>query len=218
MEEFIKYFTIAHVVAGSLALIIGPLSLLTKRQIHLHKPLGSVYFYAMSFIFISGLFLSVYHKHMFLFFISFFTYYAVCTAYRAIKIKNGTRQKIDWIIDIIAGFTHFGLLLFALYVAIKTSIGNAVVPLVFGSAGVIFVYNNVTAALKTPKPSLAWLKSHVGNMLGSYIGAITAFTVNQAWKWEVPEVVAWLGPSLIVVPVIIVELRKIGTKTSYSKT
>ena len=57
-----------------------------------------------------------------------------------------------------------------------------------------------------------WLKKHIGNMCGSYIGAITAFVVNQSEHIPVNPVFLWLGPTVILVPVIIVELKKIKSQ------
>ncbi len=49
-------------------------------------------------------------------------------------------------------------------------------------------------------------------MLGSYIGAITAFVVNQAEHIPLPQIVLWLGPAAILVPIIVVELKKVKTQ------
>jgi hypothetical protein len=57
-----------------------------------------------------------------------------------------------------------------------------------------------------------WLKKHIGNMCGSYIGAITAFVVNQAEHIPLPQVVLWLGPTAIIVPIIVMELKKVKSK------
>jgi len=45
-------------------------------------------------------------------------------------------------------------------------------------------------------------------MCGSYIGAITAFVVNQSQHIPLPQVVLWLGPTAIIVPIIVMELKK----------
>jgi hypothetical protein len=54
-----------------------------------------------------------------------------------------------------------------------------------------------------------WLLAHIGGMLGSYIGAFTAFFVNNNARWiHLPEIIAWLGPTVFITPLIIFELRK----------
>jgi hypothetical protein len=46
-------------------------------------------------------------------------------------------------------------------------------------------------------------------MCGSYIGAITAFVVNQSEHIPLPEIALWLGPTAIITPIIIMELKKV---------
>ncbi len=49
-------------------------------------------------------------------------------------------------------------------------------------------------------------------MLGSYIGAIAAFLVNQMEHIPLPPVIIWLGPAAIIVPIIFMELKKVKTQ------
>jgi hypothetical protein len=59
---------------------------------------------------------------------------------------------------------------------------------------------------------------HLGGMLGSYIGAFTAFLVINNSRWiHAPEIVAWLGPTIVLVPLIIYELNKRNSKKSIAK-
>jgi uncharacterized membrane protein len=196
-----------HVAAGFIALISGIGAMWLKHNTPVHRIFGKVYFRSMTLIFLSALPLSVLHEKWFLLFINFFTFYSVCIAYRSIIIKTGNRKVLDWIIDGIAGLTNFGLLTYGVFIAISKGLQNAVIPLVFGIAGVYFVANTIYNYHFKTKKKLDWLRTHIGNMMGSYIGAVTAFTVNQAWKWDVPAVVAWFGPSILIVPLIIREIR-----------
>jgi hypothetical protein len=59
---------------------------------------------------------------------------------------------------------------------------------------------------------------HLGGMLGSYIGAFTAFLVNNNNRWiHAPQIIAWLGPTIVLVPLIIYELNKRKSKKSIVK-
>jgi hypothetical protein len=49
-------------------------------------------------------------------------------------------------------------------------------------------------------------------MCGSYIGAITAFVVNQSDHIPLSPIILWLGPTLIITPIIVFELKKIKTQ------
>lgn len=210
MEQFIKISLLIHVLAGTGALIFGGLAIYLKKNTPNHKPMGRYYFYCMIVIFITGTYLSIYRSNLFLFFISFFTFYACIIGYRAIRLKSNPPEKLDKAIDIIAFVTNLGLLSFAMYVIVKFQNLDGLVPLVFGGIGMLLVRSNYRKYTnQLGFKSNEWLRRHIGNMMGSYIGAITAFTVNQAWKLDIPNVVAWLGPTIILTPIIILELRKL---------
>ncbi len=216
MEKVFTVTIIIHVLAGIGALIFGALAIILKKNTPKHKPVGRFYFYCMTTIFVTGVFLSVCKGLLFLFFIAIFTYYSTIIAYRALRLKNlHNGQKpalIDWIVEVIAGATFIGLIIFAVYYYIQHKDVNALIPLTFGTFGLWGVIKNTQRLLSKPKETLYWLKMHIGNMLGSYIGAITAFVVNQAEHIPLPQIVLWLGPAAILVPIIVVELKKVKTQ------
>lgn len=53
----------------------------------------------------------------------------------------------------------------------------------------------------------AWLKQHIGMMMGSFIATITAFLVVNI-NWIYPEWIVWLSPTIILVPVMMFWTRK----------
>jgi uncharacterized membrane protein len=216
MKTVFTLTIIIHVLAGTGALISGALAIILKSNTPRHKPIGRIYFWCMTIIFVTGTFLSASKGMLFLFFISIFTYYATIIAYRALRLKNlhnGQKPaKLDWFIEIVAALTFIGLVIFAVYCYVVYHASDAIIPLTFGLIGVFGVYRNVRRFIKGPKETLYWLKIHVGNMCGSYIGAITAFVVNQSEHIPVNPILLWLGPTFILVPVIMVELRKIKSK------
>ncbi len=213
MEKLITLLLIIHVIAGTGALISGALAIILKRNTPKHKPVGKIYFWCMTAVFITAIIVSIAHKNQFLFLIGIFTYYATITAYRALKLKNlhqGQKpHAVDWTTEIIAGITFLGMILFALIVYFKSKNTEAIIPLVFGFMGTLGVYRNCKKFINGQTETMYWLKKHIGNMCGSYIGAITAFVVNQSEHIPVNSVILWLGPTVIITPIIIFELKKI---------
>jgi uncharacterized membrane protein len=216
MEKTFTVAIIIHVIAGIGALIFGALAIILKKNTPKHKPVGRIYFYCMTIIFVTGVFLSVFKGLLFLFFIAIFTYYATIIAYRALRLKNlhnGQKPaKIDWIVEGVAAVTFVGLIIFAIFYYIQNRDMNSLIPLTFGTIGLRGVIKNIGRLLSIPKETLHWLKMHIGNMLGSYIGAITAFVVNQSEHIPLPPIILWLGPTAILVPIIIVELKKVKSE------
>ncbi len=148
METFIRISTIIHVISGSLALLFGVLAIMLKKNTPKHKPVGKVYFWSMTVIFVTGVYLSVFKNNIFLFLIAFFTYYSVCIAYRALKLKqlNITQKPtmLDWFIEIAAGISFCGMILIACISFYKNQNFGAIIPFVFGSFGLWGVSRNVS--------------------------------------------------------------------------
>lgn len=216
MGTLIKGMLIIHVIFATIALLSGALAIVLKSNMPKHKPVGRIYFWSMTVVFITATVISLVRHLQFLFLIGVFTYYATLIAYRALKLKELHRgQKphaIDWLIEAIAGLTFLCMVIFAILVYRQSGNAEAIIPLVFGMLGVWGVYRNVSAFIKGPTESLYWLKKHIGNMCGSYIGAITAFTVNQSSHIPLHPIILWLGPTLIITPIIVFELKKVKSQ------
>jgi uncharacterized membrane protein len=209
MLLFIK---IIHIVAGTLALLSGLLAIVFRNRVKIHKPIGKIYFWCMSIIFFSAIYMAFVKTNVFLFCVAFFTYYACLTAYRALRLKKlHLDQKptyFDWAIEIFFGGMHIAFVLFAIVQLIKGQTTLALVSLVFGLFGIQGNLNTIKRFRKKLVFKNYWLLAHIGGMLGSYIGAITAFTVNNSAHIPLPQIVLWLGPTAFLVPFIIYELRK----------
>ncbi len=205
-----------HVIAGIGALLSGALAILLRKNTPKHKPVGRIYFWCMTVIFVTGIFLSLAKELPFFFFIAIFTYYSALIAYRALRLKNlHNTQKpapVDWLIQIVAGLVFLVMFIISLFNLTKPSNDAAIVALVFCSLGLVGVFRNSRRFIKGPTETNYWLKMHIGNMLGSYIGAITAFLVNQSDHIPVNPLLLWLGPTVIILPIIFMELKKVKSK------
>jgi uncharacterized membrane protein len=216
MEKVILVSIIIHVSAGIGALVSGALAILLRKNTPKHKPVGRFYFWCMTVIFITGIFLSLAKQLVFFFFIAIFTYYATLIAYRALRLKNlHTTQKpllVDWLIQAVAGGIFLCMVIIACFNLKNASNEEAIIALFFSSLGLLGVYGNVKRFIKGPKETNYWLKTHIGNMLGSYIGAITAFLVNQSEHIPVNPIILWLGPTIILVPISFIEIKKVKSE------
>jgi len=213
MEKIISMMLFIHVVAATGALISGALAIILKKNTPKHKPVGKFYFWCMTVVFITATFISIVKQLQFLFLIGIFTYYSTIIAYRALKLKNlHNGQKphmIDWLIEGIAGISFLGMVAFAVILYYQSKSSQAIIPFVFGVVGTYGVYRNSMKFINGQTETMYWLKKHIGNMCGSYIGAITAFVVNQSEHIPLPQVILWLGPTAIIVPIIVMELKKV---------
>ncbi|MDZ4664763.1 MAG: DUF2306 domain-containing protein [Bacteroidota bacterium] len=211
METLFRITLITHIVAGSVALLAGLFAILFRNKIKWHRPCGSVYFWSMNIIFVSATFMSIYHTNIFLLCISFFTYYSALTAYRSLSLKklhlDQDPAKIDWAIELFFGTIHVAFVTYAAYMLLNGHQALGTISMVFGLIGLNV--NRVTLKRLRKKVDYKnyWLLAHIGGMLGSYIGALTAFLVNNGQYIQVPGIVLWLGPTVIFVPLIFYEIN-----------
>lgn len=214
MESFLKYLVIIHVVAGACALLFGLLAFLLRTNTPRHRPMGKIYFWCMTVVFVTAIILSLLKTLVFFFFIAVFTYYSVAIAYRAIKFGHKKHlQKpgwIDWFIQIMAGLVFLGAFV---YGGLLNRTGGSIIVIVFSSFGLMAVIRNTYLHFKGTRTVNDWLLMHIGHMMGSYVGAVTAFLVNQTDHIPVHPLFLWFGPSVVLIPLLVIEFRKARTKT-----
>ncbi len=211
MNTIYQSLKLLHIAAGSLALLFGLTAILLRNNTKKHRPIGKIYFWSMTVIFLTAMFMATYKFNLFLFFINIFTFHAAFTAYRSLKLKKlheGQKPEYqDWLMDALNATANVGLLIYGVYYALHYSIEGGIIPMVFGSIGLRNSWVNIRRLRGVIRHKNYWLLAHIGGMLGSYIGAITAFLVNNNQKLGIPDMVAWLGPAVFIVPFIIREVR-----------
>lgn len=217
-----KIILIIHIIAGSLALLSGLFAIIFRNKVKIHKPIGKIYFWAMTVIFVSAIYMSIVHTNVFLFCVAFFTYYSCLTAYRSLKLKklhlDQRPTKFDWAIEIFFGFMHIAFVIVGGLLFIKGNIAFGIISSVFGILGIRGNYATWQRFKKNLVYRNYWLLAHIGGMMGSYIGAITAFVVNNSAIIPAPPIVLWLGPAAFIVPLIIFEVKKHEKKAGKFQT
>ncbi len=213
MSTFISVSLLIHVSVGCIALLSGLGAILLRNKVKIHKKFGIVYFYAMTAVFITATYLSVLGGNIFLFCVSFFTYYSTLTAYRALKLKklhlDQKPTNLDWAIEAFFGFMHVCFVVFAVYIFVKGNVAFGIISAVFGVLGLRGNQTNIKRLRGNLVYRNYWLLAHIGGMLGSYIGAFTAFFVNNNNRFfHLPQPLAWLGPAVFIAPLIFYEVSK----------
>ena len=199
MDLLVKILIIIHASFGGLALFVGIIVLSAKKGLKVHRASGLIFFYSMMIAAFTALFISCMPKHEnpFLFAIGIFSIYFILIGKRAIRYKvPNASSKIDQLISTLMIFVC-SLMIF-LPILLLTQIN--IILFVFGSIGVIFSFRNLQLFKDPKKLNEKWLKLHLGNSIGGYITAATAFVVvNQFlpsfYGWFVPGI---LGGYLIV--------------------
>jgi len=204
-------FRIGHIAGGSLALVSGSISLLSRKGGKSHVSIGKVFYYAMAMVFITALFLSLYKDIVFLLMISFFSFYQVFYGYRSVRLKQD--KTIYWL-DILAagisGLFNLWLLVYGVYLLINGNwFGTAAI--IFGLIGAQLVYSNIRKIYKEPESEFHWLYAHIAGMSGGFIAALTAFLVVNV-QYEQFAIITWLLPTVVGVPFLLKTIRKYRRK------
>jgi uncharacterized membrane protein len=194
-----------HAGFGGLALLFGSLAIVFKKGSEKHKASGKYFFYSMIISAVIALIIACFpgHHSSFLFSIGLFSLYFLITGYRALRFK----KKINRVtIDIIGNL--FMLLIAICMVFIPVIMHGVVniVLLVFGFFGILATLNTVRLLRKKETLKERWLRMHLGNMMGGYIAAVSAFAVvNQIF----PGIYNWFIPGIIGGVYIYYWMRKV---------
>lgn len=205
MEVLIKGITLSHVLAGIISLVVAPLALIVTKGGTAHRNAGKVFFWAMTWIFISAVFLSIHKWIPFLLMIAVFSYYSVIVGYRNIyqkKLKIGkTVVWYDWLALIISGLFNVGFICWGVYLVAMDQLGHfGYLSVGFGMGGLLVVMGQLKSLISPAQDKHKWLYSHIGNMTGGFIAAVTAFS-TQVMTF-LPGALQWIWPSIVGVPII----------------
>lgn len=206
-----------HVAAGVLSLIVAPIAMVVRKGGTAHRASGRIFFWAMTWIFLSALVLATYRFNLFLLMISVFSYYNVVIGYRSVYQKQLHLRKgvkwYDWTTSVVAlGFNVVFVVLGIMGVADKSGGFASYLALVFGGGGISLAIRTLNRFVRPSTDKHSWLYSHVGYMIGGFIASLTAFSANVIHF--LPGMWQWLWPSVVLVPVIIYVNRYYRRKIS----
>lgn len=206
-----QIFTIAlilHITAGTLALLAGPFAMYYQDAGKIHRNAGKIFFWSMMMVSLSGFILSSIKSNLFLLMISVFAFYLTFTGNRVLhmkKLHRGTKPAVyDWAILIICSLFGIGLMAFGINGMRTNSFG--IVAVVFGFILFMRTRSDYKRFTRDNGDRKTWLYVHIGNMIGAYIAAFTAFLVQNVHTE--PAFIAWLAPTLVLVPLIYFTIRK----------
>ncbi len=214
MEETIKVLIYIHAFFGGIGLITGIGSIAVKKGGLNHKRLGKIFSYSMVISSLISLLVARMpnHENLFLFLIGIFTIYMVLVGNRALTLKNKTKNKADIIDKTISGIMLIASLFMIVIgvLGIIQKIDNSILYLFFGGFGIFMTLKDFETYKNFTKNKNAWLKSHLGRMIGALIASLTAFMVAGL---NIGTLMMWILPTILGTIYIIYWNRKLKTKT-----
>lgn len=203
---WMKGLLAVHIAAGFTAFVLAPVALATAKGGKAHRRFGLIYLWAMGVVAGTALPMALYRPVLFLALVAVFSFYSAFSGWRVVKLKSlargGSAEAVDWIA---AAITFLSSLALALLGGLRPAAvqGMGTVSIVFGILGMRLAYSQMSKFVRKPKEKMFWWYDHLGNMIGSYIAAWTAFSVTtlvrvfpSAGMWM------WLWPTIVGVPAI----------------
>jgi uncharacterized membrane protein len=209
MEQLFSILLVIHIAAGSIGLFTGTMNIIRKKGDILHKNVGRFFFFGMLINGFAGLIMSLIHTNYFLLIIAVFSIYMVSTGQRYLSLKKLNKgqkpQAIDWILSVVMLLFGIGFVLFGGYLIFNKNYFGTVL-LVFGVISILMALQDFKNYQGKIEIKNFWLLVHIQRMIGAYIAATTAFLVVN--NTILPGVLAWLLPTIILVPLIFKWTRK----------
>jgi hypothetical protein len=207
-----------HILAGFMAFFIAPVPLLTAKGGQTHRRWGKIYFWAMAVVAATAMVLALWRPILFLAFIAVFSFYFAFRGYRVLSRKRPLQgegpRAIDWAAAVLALLGSVALIVLGIVRPSPVWVQLSVVAIVFGVIGVAIAASDLWKFIHPPADQNFWWYAHMGGMIGSYIAAVSAFSVVNFHF--LPPAVRWLWPSAIGVPGIFIWVgyyqRRFGVK------
>jgi hypothetical protein len=196
-----------HIAAGASSFLLAPVALGTAKGGKQHKRWGMVYLWSMGVVAATALPMALYRPVLFLALVAVFSFYLAFSGYRVTRLKElargGSAAPIDWIAAVIcfaasACLAGFG----AFRPAWVQRMG--IVAIVFGFIGMRAAALEMWKFVRKPAEKMFWWYTHLGNMIGSYIAAWTAFSVTTLPRIFGNHMWLWLWPTVVGVPAIVI--------------
>jgi hypothetical protein len=202
---WMRVFLGVHIAAGASSFMLAPVALATAKGGKRHKRWGMVYLWSMGVVAATALPMALYRPVLLLALVAVFSFYLAFSGYRVTRLKElargGSAAPIDWIAAVIcfaasACLAGFG----AFRPAWVQRMG--VVAIVFGFIGMWAAALEMWKFVRKPAEKMFWWYTHLGNMIGSYIAAWTAFSVVTLPRMFGNHMWLWLWPTAVGVPAI----------------
>ncbi len=204
-----------HIAAGTVALATFLVPMVTAKGGKVHRRIGWVFVVAMAALFFTGAPASIYRlatetrpgvraSASFLLFVTLLSGASTWKGIRVLRFKNSGRNTaaIDLGISVLLGlggaFTLYQGLMF-----------KSVILMFFGPLGIVGAVGDLRYWLNPAKPKMHWFFEHMGGMIGSSIAALTAFAAlgSRSLGFGSFGVAAWIGPTLVFLPISILMAR-----------
>jgi uncharacterized membrane protein len=202
---WVKVLLGIHISAGVMAFVLAPVALATAKGGKQHKRWGKVYLWSMGMVAATAVPMAFYFPVRFLALVAVFSFYFAFSAYRVLRLKElargGSASPMDWTAAVVT-FSTSSLLAWLSWFRPASIEVLPVVGMIFGFIGMSAAAGQLVSFVRKPKEKMFWWYTHLGNMIGSYIAAWSAFSVVTLTRVIGNHWYVWLWPTMVGVPAI----------------
>jgi uncharacterized membrane protein len=217
---WMKALLAVHIACGFGSFLLAPVALATAKGGKQHRRWGMVYLWAMGGVAVTALPMALYRPVLFLAMVAVFSFYAAFSGYRVLKLKDlprgGHARPVDWIAALVTFADGLALVWLGIFHPERIQV-IGVVGVVFGFVAISLAVGQVRNFVLKPKEKMFWWYTHLGNFIGSYIAAWSAFSVVTLTRVVGNHWYVWLWPTILGVPAIVITTgyyrRKFARKT-----
>jgi uncharacterized membrane protein len=202
---WVKIFLAIHITAGTMSFLLAPVALATAKGGKQHKRWGMVYLWSMGIVAGTAVPMAFFFPVRFLALVAVFSFYFAFSGYRVLRLKElargGSAEPIDWIAGVVT-FCSSALLAWLSWFRPASIEVLPVVGVVFGFVGMRGAGGQMWSFVRKPREKMFWWYTHLGNFIGSYIAAWSAFSVVTLGPMLGNHWYVWLWPVMVGVPAI----------------
>ena len=166
---------VIHIIAGSIALLLGILALTTKKGGNNHRRSGNVFLALLIVVIITGLVgVFVFGRNTFLLVITVLSGYFGFSGYRALQTRSNRPQWVDICVAIVS------LVVVSYFLYYFRSIGMIWSPVIIystvGTLLLVISYDFIRYFIPASRYGRLWFYEHIFKMIGAFTALLSAFS------------------------------------------
>ncbi len=194
-----QFNILIHVVAGSIALVLGVLAIILNSRVKTHQKVGRWFLWFMSAVVVTGFIGWLFFRSdPFLLILVIISGYQAFAGFRVIRLRETAPQGIDFVV----AFVSLALAFFYLWRISESNHGMAWVVINSTMVGLtlITVYDMVKYLFLHRYVKTWWLYEHIYKMISAFSAIFSAFTATVITGYA-PY--SQLGPSVVCMGMIV---------------
>lgn len=208
MEWVYLVARLVHITCGSLALLAGPVAMLSSRTGRFHCAWGQLYLALVVALVLSGGVLLHRQPSLFSFGVAVLSLVTALSGYRVVQRRRCGSQLATWDGALLLGGAGTGAALAGWGVGLlSTDRAGGLVGCFIGGLILVTVVEEAVRVWHARRRPPCWQEWHMSRMVGSYLSVVTGFLVQAgapllvavglpaSWLW-----LSWIMPLLVGVP------------------